>query len=106
VRALRFKPETTATTQTTQGQAGNSSAPRSKKGAPDSSTVYVLGDDGEPAPVKVKTGIRDGQYAEVTGGDLKDGAQVIVGVKRAQPTEQPTTVPGQAPGFGGGRRRF
>jgi hypothetical protein len=54
--------------------------------------------------VKVKIGIRDGQYAEVTGGDLKEGAQAIVGVKRAQPAEQPT-VP-QPPGFGGGRRRF
>jgi len=103
VRALRFKPEAAATqTATTQGPPAG---PRSKKAAPDSSTVYVLGNDGEPAPVKVKTGIRDGQYAEVTGGDLKEGAVVIVGVKRALPAEQPT-VPGQAPGFGGGRRRF
>jgi HlyD family secretion protein len=105
VRALRFKPEAAnAKTATTQGPAAGASGPRSKKAASDSSIVYVLGDDGEPAPVKVTIGIRDGQYAEVTGGDLKEGASVIVGVKRVQPAEQPTV--GQPPGFGGARRRF
>ncbi len=94
----------TATTQAPP--PAGASGPRSKKAASDAPTVYVLGDDGEPAPVKLEIGIRDGQHAEVTGGDLKKGAVVIVGVKRAQPTEQPTTIPGQAPGFGGGRRRF
>src|SRR6202008_2105445 len=52
VRALRFKPETTAPTNTTQGPPAGSAGPRSKKGAPDSSTVYVFGDGGEPTPVK------------------------------------------------------
>jgi hypothetical protein len=45
--------------------------------------VYVL-EDGEPKAVKVQIGIRDAQHAEVTGGDLKEGAQAIVGTKREQ----------------------
>ena len=103
VRALRFKPET-ADTKTSTTQGAPQGGPRGKK-APSDSTVYVL-EDGQPVPVKVKIGIRDAQHAEVTGGDLKDGAPAIVGVKREQTAEQPTTIPGQAPGFGGGRRRF
>ena len=103
MRALRFKPET-ADTKTSTTQGAPQGGPRGKK-APSDSTVYVL-EDGQPVPVKVKIGIRDAQHAEVTGGDLKDGAPAIVGVKREQTAEQPTTIPGQAPGFGGGRRRF
>jgi len=89
VRALRFKPET---------PAGQRPRPE-KKAAPDS-TVYVLDADGKPTPVRVQIGIRDAQYAEVTGGDLQPGAQAVIGTKRPPTTPAAT----QPPGFGGGRR--
>jgi HlyD family secretion protein len=42
-------------------------------------TVYVLV-DGEPAPRSVTTGLTDGRITEITGGDLKEGEPVIVGI--------------------------
>jgi HlyD family secretion protein len=96
VRALRFKPEEPGAAK----PAAKPAAHPARKGAPDS-TVYVLDESGKPAPVKVKVGIRDNQNAEVTGGDLTEGADAVIGVKR-----EPTTVtpPAGPPGFGGGRR--
>jgi HlyD family secretion protein len=42
-------------------------------------TVYVLV-DGAPVPREVITGLTDGRVTEVTGGDLKEGEAVIVGI--------------------------
>lgn len=41
--------------------------------------VWVLGPDGRPSPVDVITGISDGSFTEIIGGDLEPGRQVIVG---------------------------
>jgi HlyD family secretion protein len=43
------------------------------------SSVYVL-HDGEPRPIAVQLGLNDGSSTEIVGGDLAEGAQVIVGV--------------------------
>jgi HlyD family secretion protein len=40
--------------------------------------VWVLGTDGKPVAVEVKTGATNGQVTEVTGGELKQGMAVIV----------------------------
>jgi HlyD family secretion protein len=42
-------------------------------------TVYVLV-NGVPAPREVTTGLTDGRITEVTGGELKEGEAIIVGV--------------------------
>ena len=42
-------------------------------------TVYVLV-DGKPVPREVTTGLTDGRVTEVTGGELKEGEAIIVGV--------------------------
>jgi HlyD family secretion protein len=42
-------------------------------------TVYVL-INGEPQPREITTGLTDGRLTEVTGGELKEGEQVITGV--------------------------
>jgi len=42
-------------------------------------TVYVLA-DGKPVPREVITGLTDGRVTEVTGGELREGESVIVGV--------------------------
>jgi HlyD family secretion protein len=88
-RALRFRPESAAAP----------AARGDRKAAPDT-TVYVLGDDGTPKPVEVRVGIRDAQHAEVTGGGLSEGQEVVVGIRReaaAGPTPSPPL---------GGPRRF
>lgn len=40
--------------------------------------VWVLGADGKPSAVEVKTGATNGQLTEITGGELKEGMTVIV----------------------------
>jgi HlyD family secretion protein len=42
-------------------------------------TVYVLV-NGSPAPREVTTGLTDGRITEVTGGELKEGETIIVGI--------------------------
>jgi HlyD family secretion protein len=42
-------------------------------------TLYVLV-NGAPAPREVTTGLSDGRVTEITGGDLKEGETIIVGV--------------------------
>ena len=87
-RALRFRPEGAKATTTTRDHAA-------------SSTVYAVAPDGTLRPVEVQVGVRDSQFAEITAGDLAEGAQVAVGTRR-DPTEAPAAV--RPPGFSGPRR--
>lgn len=58
-------------------------------------TVYVLGPDGQPSPVSVVVGETNGAETEITGGDLREGMEVITSRLAA----------GQASRRGGGNRR-
>jgi HlyD family secretion protein len=42
--------------------------------------VFVLNDKGQPEPVRVRTGVSDGQFVEVKDG-LTEGARVVVGLE-------------------------
>jgi len=53
------------------------------KAADTATQVWVLGGNGKPRSVAVRTGISDGVYTEIIGGDLQAGQRVIVGVARA-----------------------
>jgi HlyD family secretion protein len=48
-----------------------------------SGRVFSLGQGGKPTPVVVQTGITDGNFTEILGGDLKDGQEIITGVADA-----------------------
>ncbi len=50
--------------------------------------LWVLDQDGNPAPTEVLYGISDGTVTEIVRGDLAEGAQVIVGIARKQPGER------------------
>ncbi len=101
-RALRFHPENVppSTAAASPPPSGTPGAGHGGRRGSRDTTVYVLGDDGTPKPVEVRVGVRDNQNAELVSGDLAEGTEVIVGVKRA-PTSAPTGAP---PGFPGGRR--
>ena len=59
-------------------------------------TVYVVGEAGDdPKPVDIKVGENNGSQAEITGGDLAEGAQVVIG----------QFAGGEAGGSGGGSGR-
>ncbi|MFN3752207.1 MAG: hypothetical protein ACK4SR_12675 [Thiobacillus sp.] len=62
--ALRYRPQADA------------AAPRGA--APRGAAVHVLGADGTPVRVAVKTGISDKTYTEIVSGELKAGDAVIV----------------------------
>src|SRR3989441_967922 len=82
VRALRFRPEGAAPGK-------------------DESAIYLLGSDGALRHVEVQAGVRDNQHVEVLGGDLHEGDQVVVGLRRESTEAAPAARP---PGFGGPRR--
>lgn len=90
--ALRYSPEAAA--RSGGGNSGITGAlvPRGRRGNRDGGaerqatlsrgaqqTVYVLGADGQPAPVRITTGDSDGSQTEVTGGGLRAGQTVITG---------------------------
>jgi HlyD family secretion protein len=98
--ALRFRPEgappagagpaTSGTVQAAAGQRGEGEGNRRRKKDGESEddtaapvvvkrTVYVLLNDAA-VPREVITGLTDGRVTEITGGDLKEGEAVIVGI--------------------------
>jgi HlyD family secretion protein len=47
-------------------------------------TMHIL-ENGQPKPVKVRTGVSDGKLTEIVSGELREGDLVIVSVKAAAP---------------------
>jgi HlyD family secretion protein len=76
--ALRFRP---AGTQTVSGARRAAPAP----------TVWLLQKNGELKSVRIQTGLTDGTFTEVTGGDLKDGMQVVIATLASNPQSSGTT---------------
>jgi HlyD family secretion protein len=77
-----------ATARPEQGQGGGNGNWRQKRDGDSEEdaapvvvkrTLYVLV-NGAPAPREVTTGLTDGRVTEITGGDLKEGETIIVGV--------------------------
>jgi HlyD family secretion protein len=65
------------------------------RGAAGSGRVYVVGGDGKPRAIAQRLGLSDGNATEVVGGDLAEGAEVIVGNvdRNAQATRPAGSVP-------------
>ncbi len=94
VQALSYTPapKGTAATGARQGRGG-----RSRSSAPQAQQVWVL-QGGKPRAVPVSVGLDDDANAEITGGSLKLGDQVVVsasvagqtgGARASTPTTQP-----------------
>jgi len=81
-QALRFTPGGFGAGTTGQEPQGGGSAPSAAAGAGQSMRVWVLRGT-RPVAVSVRTGLDDGTYSEVLGGDLRPGDGVIVGEQRA-----------------------
>jgi len=84
------------------GPAAMAGMLRSTHPAGRSENVYVVDDEGRPHEVAVKTGITDGRFTAIVGGDLKEGDRVAVGLETAK-SSMTGSFPGMAP-QGGGRR--
>jgi len=121
--ALRFKPPAEALSPSGSGSgrrrfgpgggpSGSGSAPPWSGGAeggmmdPNRKTAWILR-DGKPHPVRLETGITDGQFTEIVDGHLNEGDEVIteyVSGAEASPTATGTSP--RPPSMGGGGRRM
>lgn len=96
--ALRFRPaDERAPAAGKKGAGGKKAAQR----APAGQVVWVL-DAGskKPRAISVETGLSDGTYTEVSGGDLKQGDRVVT----AAFSKKSETPAAAAPGAGRGPR--
>ncbi len=101
--ALRFKPADSAgkTVEMNGDASSNATANgtdrregrKGKRGNHDGNTgtVYVVEGD-VIRPVSVEIGITDNRMTEITGGELKDGARVIVGERPTGDPSKPSSV--------------
>lgn len=116
--ALRFKPAATSPNAAASGgitgalvptrpRRGGGGAPRTATlGAGAKQTVYIKGEDGQPKPVEITTGVTNGTVTEVVGGDLKPGDDVITGQLNGDSTKSSSQRrrSGAGGGAGGGQR--
>ena len=94
--ALRFRPsETKASSTKPLGSkpqaAGREGRGKDKGDSATMGTVYVL-ENGQPKALRVAVGITDNRMTEVLGGELKEGAAVIV--EDRQPPVKNSSSPG------------
>ena len=82
--ALRFTPPAATAVSKSQGGILSSLMPRPPGGPAKQQVVLKEGSqqvwvlrDGNPVPVEVTTGVTNGRFTEITGGDLQSGTQVI-----------------------------
>jgi HlyD family secretion protein len=68
---------------------------------PNKKTVWVL-NEGKPRPVRIETGITDGQFTEVVGGHLNEGDEVITEYVTPESGATAGTGSARPPGMGGG----
>jgi len=105
--ALRFTPQTDSGAGAQGGGIASQFGPRMRRGGGNSrsvtlnrgatQTIYIKGEDGQPAPIQIVTGDTDGTQTEVVSGQLKPGMEVITG--------QLAGSGDQKSGSGSGRRR-
>jgi HlyD family secretion protein len=77
-------------------------AGKGKGGHRQGQTVYVLGEKNALRPVYIRTGISDGHYTQVLGGELKPGDKVVTGVATLKVQDNSNTNPNarRPPGMG------
>jgi HlyD family secretion protein len=96
---------TTGTTATAAGRSGQARVPGARSGS--GGVLWTIDSTGKVKPVRVRTGLTDGQKTEVQGTALAEGTQVIVSVA-TDGTTATSTAPAANPfqpqrGPGGGR---
>jgi HlyD family secretion protein len=87
----------------TDGFAGGGFARAGEGGSSRFAQLWYLDENGQPAMMRVRTGITDGQNTEISGRDLKAGLQVIAAVT-SEKSSGPSN-PFQQQQQGGFRRR-
>ncbi len=118
--ALRWRPEETTIASAAEERAARGGGDRgpgaamkqfdqtsgSKKARRPGQTVYEIPatGQGDPKPIDIRTGITDGRFTQVAGGELREGATIVVGLVTAK--ADASKAPGMGAGPGAGPRRF
>jgi HlyD family secretion protein len=94
--ALRFRPDSAKRESGKAGgppqKAGEQVKPaQGDQGRP--GRVWVVSPEGRPTPVSITVGITDGTFSEVAGGDLREGAEVIVEQTSGKKSPSQTSAP-------------
>jgi len=113
--ALRFAPDDTAANERSGvtkvlmpgPPRGTASGQKREVGIRRGSAqrVFVLGADGQPHAVEVRTGDTNGSQTEVTSDELKEGDEVITGRLAAEPGKDAARASGGAAQSGGATSR-
>ena len=64
------------------------------RGASGAGRVWMMGDEGQPRPVDVRTGLTDGTSTEIVEGPLQEGAEVILGFGETAAAKKAGGAPG------------
>lgn len=77
-----------------QGGQNGGAATRSRPSGsrPAFAQLWYVGPDGKAAVARVRTGLSDGQNTEVTGQNIKEGMQVIIGTSAATTAATPAAT--------------
>jgi HlyD family secretion protein len=87
--AMRYRPS--------EAKKEGDAKKREKEKEPQGQRVYVVGKDGKPSPVPIRTGVSDGTFTLLTEGPLSEGDELITG----EAPQKRNSAGGSPPGMGG-----
>jgi HlyD family secretion protein len=94
--ALRYRPATKGTTAESAGKRQGNGKGMGKE--PGGQRVYLLGKDGKPVPVPIKSGASNGTFTLLEEGNLKEGDLLVTGEPQGKKAGGSATPPGMSPG--------
>ena len=95
--ALRYRPVAKGAEAESAGKRPGSGKGKEAGGQ----RVYLLGKDGKPAPVRIKSGVSNGTFTVLEEGELKEGDLLVTGESQGKKAGGSATPPGM--GMGGFR---
>ncbi len=91
--ALRFRPASAGDEKSALAGRQPGAGGGKGRGAAGTGKLWVIGSDGKPSPVEVKTGLNDGNQTELPDTDLAEGREVIVGTVATADKAKPAAGP-------------
>lgn len=88
--ALRYRPAAKGAEAESAGNRPGSGKGKEAGGQ----RVYLLGKDGKPAPVRIRSGVTNGTFTVLAEGDLKEGDLLVTGESQGKKAGGGATPPG------------
>lgn len=99
--ALRFRPPEALAVPVEKGKGGGGGGKgggAGGRGGGGVQTVYLMGEDGKPKPVRVRLGVGDGNFVAVLNDAVKEDDVVITGIQSTAKSATGGAFPGQQQG--------